>query len=184
MREALNSSSKFDIYIERSILDSVVPLDDIDVDDLRRRVLFPVENVELELATGLDEHAWEQSRFFDAFFLICHPSYIRSRYPVIKKMIEGNTTDKLKEVLLKNPHNGNWEVLTTYWKSVLRTFTFPDDNVKAKIQDKEGIPSGPAKAHLSREAARGWTYPCRRSPLSTLSYVFVVVIELKLFSYS
>ncbi|GKD38479.1 polyubiquitin 11-like protein, partial [Tanacetum coccineum] len=26
-----------------------------------------------------------------------------------------------------------------------------DDNMKAKIQDKEGIPSGPAEAHLSRK---------------------------------
>ncbi|GJU77959.1 F-box protein-like protein [Tanacetum coccineum] len=46
---------------KRSILDSIVHLDDIDVDDLRRRVLFSVENVKLELATGLDKHAWEQS---------------------------------------------------------------------------------------------------------------------------
>ncbi|GKD36476.1 F-box protein-like protein, partial [Tanacetum coccineum] len=75
MREALNSSSKFDIYMGPSILNSLVRLNDIDVDDLKRRVLFPVRNVELELETSLDEHAWEQSRFFDAFFLICHPSY-------------------------------------------------------------------------------------------------------------
>ncbi|GJZ29112.1 hypothetical protein Tco_0573759, partial [Tanacetum coccineum] len=36
-----------------------------------------------------------------------------------RKMMEGNTADQLKEVLLKNPHNGNWEALTTSWKSVL-----------------------------------------------------------------
>ncbi|GJS29691.1 F-box protein-like protein [Tanacetum coccineum] len=123
MREALNSSSKFDIYIESCILDSLVHLNDIDVDDLRRRVLFPVRNVELELETRLDEHAWEQSRFFDAFFLICHPSYIRCRYHVIRKTMEEDTTNQLKEVLLKNPHNGNWEALTTSEKSDLHTFT-------------------------------------------------------------
>ncbi|GKD62723.1 hypothetical protein Tco_1300232, partial [Tanacetum coccineum] len=97
---------------------------EIDVDDLRRRVfLFPVGNVELVLETCLDEHAWEQSRFFDALFLICHPSYIRSSYQ-------------------------NMHVAPT------------DDNVKANIiHDKEGIPSGPAEAHLSRESARGWTDP-------------------------
>ncbi|GKD80534.1 F-box/LRR-repeat protein-like protein [Tanacetum coccineum] len=103
IREALNSSSKFDINIRSANLDSLVRRLNIDVDDLRRRVLFPVVgNVELVLETCLDEHAWEQSRFFDAFFLICHPSYIRSSY-------------------------------------------------QAKIQDKEGIPSGPAEAHLSRK---------------------------------
>nr|GEU38254.1 hypothetical protein [Tanacetum cinerariifolium] len=123
IREALNSSSQFVIYIESCILDSLVHLNDIDVDDLRRRVLFPVRNVELELETNLDEHAWEQSQFFDAFFLICHPSYIRCRYHVIRKTMEGNTTNQLKEVLLKNPHNGNWEDLTTSEKSVLHTFT-------------------------------------------------------------
>lgn len=95
-----------------------------DVDDLRRSVLLsPVTNVQLELDTCLDEHTWEQSQFFDAFFLICHPSYIRSRYQVIRKMMEGNTSDQLKEVLLKNPHNGNWEALTTSLKSVLHTLT-------------------------------------------------------------
>ncbi|GKE27512.1 hypothetical protein Tco_1442896 [Tanacetum coccineum] len=82
-----------------------------------------VRSVKLELETRLDEHAWEQSRFFDAFFLICHPSYIRCRYHVIRKMMEVNTTNQLKEVLLKNPHNGNWEALTTSEKSDLHTFT-------------------------------------------------------------
>ncbi|KAI6698134.1 hypothetical protein NL676_018253 [Syzygium grande] len=35
------------------------------------------------------------------------------------------------------------------------------DNVKAKIQDKEGDPAGSAAAHLRREAAGGWPHPCR-----------------------
>ncbi|GJV12903.1 F-box protein-like protein [Tanacetum coccineum] len=52
MNEALNSSSKFDINIESANLDSVVHLKYIDVDDLRRRVLFPVGNVQLTLETG------------------------------------------------------------------------------------------------------------------------------------
>nr|GEY62444.1 hypothetical protein [Tanacetum cinerariifolium] len=123
IREALNSSSNFYICIESCILDSLVRLNDIDVDGLKRRVLFPVRNVELELETRLDEHAWEKSWFFDAFFFICHPSYIRCRYHVIRKTMERNTTNQLKEVLLKNPHNGNWEALTTYEKSDLHTFT-------------------------------------------------------------
>nr|GEX70658.1 ribonuclease H-like domain-containing protein [Tanacetum cinerariifolium] len=89
----------------------------------RRRVLFSVRNVKLELETKLDEQAWKQSRFFKAFFLIFHPSYIRCRYHVIRKTMEGNTTNQLKEVLLKNPHNGNWEALTTSKKSILHTFT-------------------------------------------------------------
>ncbi|GJQ95697.1 hypothetical protein Tco_0006836 [Tanacetum coccineum] len=162
----LNSSAKFDIYIE-FVSGLLVYLErDIDVDDLKRRVLFPVRNVELKLETRLDEHAWEQSRFFDAFFLICHPSYIRCRYHVIRKTMEGNTTNQLKEVLLKNSHNGNWEALTTSKKSDIHTFT--DDNVKAKIQDKEGIPSGPV-IHLSREAARGWMVPLQKE--STLHFV-------------
>ncbi|GJV03337.1 F-box protein-like protein [Tanacetum coccineum] len=121
MREALNFSSKFDINIRRFNLDSVAGGLNIDVDDLRRRVLLPVGNVQLTLETGLDEHVWKQSRFFEALFLICHPSYIRSSYQVIRKMMEGNTTD-LKEVLLKNPHDGKWEALTSSWISVLHTF--------------------------------------------------------------
>lgn len=80
-----------------------------------------VTNVQLSLETRLDEHVWEQSRFFDAFFLICHPSYIRSSNLVIRKMMEwNNTTDELKDVQLKNPNNGKWEALT---KSVLDTLT-------------------------------------------------------------
>nr|GEV40044.1 hypothetical protein [Tanacetum cinerariifolium] len=114
IREALNSSSKFDINIRSANLDSLVRRLNIDVDDLKRRVLFPVGNVQLVLETCLDELAWEQSQFFDAFFLICHPSYIRSSYQVIRKMMEGNTTDQLKEVLMKNPHNGNWETLNNF----------------------------------------------------------------------
>ncbi|GKA66579.1 hypothetical protein Tco_0766387 [Tanacetum coccineum] len=120
MREALDLSSKFDINIRSANLDSVVCVN-IDVDDLRRRVLFPVGNVQLTLATDLDEQAWKKSQFFDAFFFICHPSYIRSSYQVIRKMMEGNTTD-LKEVLFKNPHNVKWEALTSSWISVLHTF--------------------------------------------------------------
>ncbi|GJZ85925.1 F-box protein-like protein [Tanacetum coccineum] len=56
MNEALNSSSKFDINIESANLDSVVHLKYIDVDDLKRRVLFPVGNVQLKLETRLHEH--------------------------------------------------------------------------------------------------------------------------------
>ncbi|GJR33559.1 hypothetical protein Tco_1209243, partial [Tanacetum coccineum] len=50
-----------DIGNVRYIKDEGVHLNDIDVDDLKRRVLFPVRNVKLELETSLDEHAWEQS---------------------------------------------------------------------------------------------------------------------------
>ncbi|GKD75939.1 F-box protein-like protein [Tanacetum coccineum] len=119
MRETLNLSSKFEINIKDDTLDSVVPLD-IDVDDLRSMVSCPVTDVQLSLETRLDEQVWEQSRFFDAFFSICRPNYVRTSNLVIKKMMEWNKTD-IKDVQLKNRYNGKWEALTSSWKSVLDT---------------------------------------------------------------
>ncbi|GKE93559.1 hypothetical protein Tco_1574654, partial [Tanacetum coccineum] len=121
MRETLNLSSKFEINIKHDILDLVVPLG-IDIDDLRRMVSYPVTNVQLSLETCLDEHVWEQSRFFDAFFSIFRPNYIRSSNLVIRKMMECNKTD-IKDVQLKTRYNGKWEALTSSWKSVLDTLT-------------------------------------------------------------
>nr|GEV76659.1 hypothetical protein [Tanacetum cinerariifolium] len=124
MREALNLSSKFDINIihyndNEQQEDSLVP-SNIDVDDLKTRFPSHVTNLQLSLAASSDARLWEHSRFFDACFSICRPSYIKSPKPAVRKMIEGKTID-LKDVQLKNPLNGNWEALTCSWNSLLDT---------------------------------------------------------------
>ncbi|GKB99318.1 F-box protein-like protein [Tanacetum coccineum] len=144
MREALSLSSKFDIDIIFVSHKALVSLK-IKVDDLRRWVSFPVTNVQqVSLRTFRDERLWERTQFFDAFFSICHPSYVNARHKcftkiMVKEMMKkkGNkwftnlvtvpthrskkkkkTTD-LKDVAFKNPHNGKWEDLTTSSTSLL-----------------------------------------------------------------
>ncbi|KAL7605163.1 hypothetical protein Lser_V15G19834 [Lactuca serriola] len=76
MREALTLSRNCDLRIITKN-NSKLPFD-IDIEDLRRRLLFPpATNVkELEFETDEDECMWEQSTFFDAFFEICHPKLV------------------------------------------------------------------------------------------------------------
>ena len=79
MREALSLTSKFDIEIN-DIYSHVPPLN-IDVDDLRRRVLFPTRNVQnLLFKQTSDEHMWTHSTIFDLFFSICYPRYVKVYY--------------------------------------------------------------------------------------------------------
>ncbi|GJT10747.1 hypothetical protein Tco_0857789 [Tanacetum coccineum] len=118
MREALSLTSKFDIDIEVDDRKALVS-SKTKVDDLRRRVSFPVTNVQqLSLITFSNERQWKHTQFFDAFFSICHPSYVKLKCNkcftkmMVKEMMKKKTSD-LKDVAFKNPRNGNWEDLTT-----------------------------------------------------------------------
>nr|XP_043633737.1 putative F-box/LRR-repeat protein At5g02700 [Erigeron canadensis] len=115
LREVLNLSSKFDIHIEFSH-DDGTPFSSngsVDVDDLRKRVLFPVTNVQLlslDYFIDLGDVFREHTRAFDAFFSIFHPTrvklygfYSKSLCKLtVRGMMENNMTD-LKDVLIKKP---------------------------------------------------------------------------------
>ncbi|KAL7600047.1 hypothetical protein Lser_V15G22422 [Lactuca serriola] len=75
MREALELSRM--CYLHISTDNSIPPLD-IDIDDLRTRLLLPpaTNMQELWFETDQDEGLWERSPFFDAFFEICHPKQV------------------------------------------------------------------------------------------------------------
>ncbi|KAL7605160.1 hypothetical protein Lser_V15G19837 [Lactuca serriola] len=79
MREALTLSRNCDLRIITEN-NSKLPFN-IDIEDLRRRLLFPpATNVqELEFETVEDECLWERSPFFDAFFEICHPNLVYAK---------------------------------------------------------------------------------------------------------
>nr|GEX20437.1 hypothetical protein [Tanacetum cinerariifolium] len=124
MREALSLSSKFDIDIKDSSHHALVCLE-TEVDDLRRRVSFPVNNVQqLSVTTFSDEQPRKLAQFFDAFFSICHPSYVKLignecfTQMMAKEMLKKRTTN-LKDVAFKNPRNGKWEDLTTSSTSLI-----------------------------------------------------------------
>nr|GEX02571.1 hypothetical protein [Tanacetum cinerariifolium] len=116
LREALRLSSKFNIDILHS--SHALVSFKTKVNDLRMRVSFPVTNVQqLSLATFSDERRlWKRTHFFDAFFSIYHPSYVKARYKfftkiMVKEMMKKKTID-LKDIAFKNPRNGKWEDLT------------------------------------------------------------------------
>ncbi|GJT78671.1 F-box protein-like protein [Tanacetum coccineum] len=121
MREALSLSSKFYIDIEDSSHHALVS-SKTKVDDLRRRVSFPVTNVQqLSVTTFSDERPRKRALFFDAFFSICHPSYVK---------LKGNKcfTKMMVKEMIKNPRNGKWEDLTKSSTSLLA-----DVNVDFKL---------------------------------------------------
>ncbi|KAL4582430.1 hypothetical protein LXL04_006979 [Taraxacum kok-saghyz] len=76
MRDALTLAPKCNIRITYSNYE-VIPLD-IDMDDLRRRLLLPpATNVQqLDFKVHNEHGPSERSPFFDAFFEICHPKYV------------------------------------------------------------------------------------------------------------
>ncbi|GJV48331.1 putative F-box/LRR-repeat protein isoform X2 [Tanacetum coccineum] len=143
-RKHIRLSSKFDIDIEDSSHHALVS-SKTKVDDLRRRVSFPVTNVQqLSVTTFSDERPRKRALFFDAFFSICHPSYVKLKgnkcftKMMVKEMMKKKTTD-LKDVAFKNPRNGKWEHLTKSSTSLLA-----DVNVDFKLNwlSHDG-PSGP-----------------------------------------
>ncbi|CAI9262912.1 unnamed protein product [Lactuca saligna] len=100
MREALRLSRKCDLHIHLS----QPPVDmDVDIDDLRTRLLLPpATNVqELRFQTTEDECMWERSMFFDAFFEICHPKSVYAKPDVRFKHNNHFCRLMLREVLEK-----------------------------------------------------------------------------------
>ncbi|KAI3499891.1 hypothetical protein L1887_35705 [Cichorium endivia] len=139
MREALMLSSKCRVNITTFNYD--LPLE-IDIDDLRTRLLFPpAMNVQhLCFKTIGDECLWERSPFFDALFEICHPdrvsacpdSKLKHNNHFCKLMLrevlgktKNNTTRMsywpryLKNIQIQHPHNREWETLTDSHTSFL-----------------------------------------------------------------
>ncbi|KAL7584105.1 hypothetical protein Lser_V15G46184 [Lactuca serriola] len=137
MREALSLSHKCDLDIQFNS-----PLDvNIDIDDLRTRLMFPpATNVqELRFQTTEDECMWEQSPFFDAFFEICHPKCVYAKPDdhfnhnnhfcrlMLREVLEKKTTTTgivywphyLKHVQIKQPLDQKWETLTNSHRSFL-----------------------------------------------------------------
>ncbi|PWA97695.1 F-box/LRR-repeat protein [Artemisia annua] len=77
MRETLNLSSNFNILISTSC--DFIKQFYIGIDDLRRQVPNPARNVQqLSFKSCPGEDLWGHSEFFDSFFSICSPSYIKA----------------------------------------------------------------------------------------------------------
>ncbi|GJX24916.1 hypothetical protein Tco_0231212 [Tanacetum coccineum] len=122
VREALDLSSNFDI---ETIYD-FVPLD-IDLDDLRRMVPFPARNVQqLSFGKYCERKLWNHSPLFDFLFAICHPCYVKTYYRtsndknyLYKQMVEmkEKKAHDLKDIEIRNPHDGKWESLTSSWRN-------------------------------------------------------------------
>ena len=85
LREMLKLSSEFNIRVitRHDILKRTV----IDIDDLRRQVPCPATNVQqLSFQTSAGEELQGYSEFFDSFFSICSPSYIKAICPTCKML--------------------------------------------------------------------------------------------------
>ncbi|KAI3506263.1 hypothetical protein L1887_28620 [Cichorium endivia] len=133
MREALELSSKCDIYI------TTYGPPDMDLDDLKTRLRFPpAMNVQkLSLVTCKDECLWERSLFCDAFFEICHPKLVLANPDImfeqnnhfcklmLREVLEKKTTGTanwrhyLKHVQIKTRLHKKWETLSNSHRSFL-----------------------------------------------------------------
>ncbi|CAI9273782.1 unnamed protein product [Lactuca saligna] len=135
MRETLTLSRM--CYLNIITDNSKLPLD-IDIDDLRTRLLFPpARNVqELAFQTVADECLWERSQFFDAFFEICHPKHVFARPDsrfrhnnhfcrlMLKEVLEKKTRiaywpHYLKHVQIRQYRHQKWKTLTVSHRSFL-----------------------------------------------------------------
>ncbi|KAL4582448.1 hypothetical protein LXL04_006997 [Taraxacum kok-saghyz] len=129
MREALTIAPKCNICITYHNF-GIIQLD-IDMADLRRRLLFPpATNVQqLEFVTNWDDCLWERSPFFDAFFEICHPMHVIARPDthfrrknhfsrlMLKEVLENKGTTAiwphhLKHVQIRPSLHKKWKTLT------------------------------------------------------------------------
>ncbi|XP_023732415.1 putative F-box/LRR-repeat protein At5g02700 [Lactuca sativa] len=150
MREALALSCKCDIYIiTYNYTTTMLPFDDIDMDDLRTRLLLfpPAMNVQhLWFGTVDDECLWERSLFFDAFFEICHPKYVYAKPDsyfrqnnhfcrlMLREVLEKNTTPYwphyLEHVRIRRDRYQKWETLTNSHTSLLASSVYMIFNLK------------------------------------------------------
>ncbi|CAH1447210.1 unnamed protein product [Lactuca virosa] len=150
MREALALSCKCDIYIiTYNYTTTMLPFDNIDMDDLRTRLLLfpPAMNVQhLWFGTVDDECLWERSLFFDAFFEICHPKYVYAKPDsyfrqnnhfcrlMLREVLEKNTTPYwphyLEHVRIRRDRYQKWETLTNSHTSLLASSVYMIFNLK------------------------------------------------------
>ncbi|CAH1436180.1 unnamed protein product [Lactuca virosa] len=144
MRETLMLSCKCRLSIITDYFKEVVeeeeeelPLD-IDIDDLRKRLLFPpARNVQqLSFQTGRDECMWERSPFFDVFFEICRPEHVFANSDIrfrnknhfcrlmLREVLEKKTKPAywaryLKHVEIRRNRYRKWKTLTNSQRSFL-----------------------------------------------------------------
>ncbi|CAI9274871.1 unnamed protein product [Lactuca saligna] len=137
MREALALSHEAEIRITTF---NSKPLLDIDMDELRTRLLSPpATNVQkLSFETWKDECLWERSPFFDAILEICHPKLVfaqpdmqfsRSNHfcrLMLREVLEKKTTTTplywphyLKHVQIRESPYQTWKTLTNSHRSFL-----------------------------------------------------------------
>ncbi|KAL4584851.1 hypothetical protein LXL04_009461 [Taraxacum kok-saghyz] len=77
MSQALALSIKCEIEITAMNMSVILPPFDIDIENLRKKVMYPAMNVQkLSFKTNGDEGMWDHSPFFDALFSICHPKCV------------------------------------------------------------------------------------------------------------
>ncbi|KAI3497419.1 hypothetical protein L1887_40016 [Cichorium endivia] len=117
MREALVLSRE--CYLDITTHNSELPFD-MDMDDLRTRLLLPPAlNVQqLCFETDEDDCLWERSPFFEAFFEICHPRHVIP-YPDISFSHNNHFCRlMLREVLEKKKKM--MMTVTAYWPHYLK----------------------------------------------------------------
>ncbi|KAI3497423.1 hypothetical protein L1887_40020 [Cichorium endivia] len=153
MRETLALSRE--CYLNITTHNSELPFD-MDMDDLRTRLLLPpAMNVqELCFETDEDDCLWERSPFFDAFFEICHPRHVIP-YPdisfshnnhfcrlmlreVLEKKIKTMTRTAywphyLKHVQIRQDPYQKWKTLTNSHRSFLDGSS-PDVDLEFKLE--------------------------------------------------
>ncbi|XP_023738056.1 uncharacterized protein LOC111886047 [Lactuca sativa] len=116
MREALTLSAKCHVSIT---IKNYKPSLDIDLVDLRTRLLFPpannVQQLEFQMVEAEDEC---RTPFFDAFFEICHPKHVFAKPEVASGHTNHFFQLMLREVLEKKKTTRRNP--TPYWPSYLK----------------------------------------------------------------
>ncbi|XP_071740313.1 uncharacterized protein [Rutidosis leptorrhynchoides] len=133
LREVLNLSSTFDIYIRGTSNDTLLTWDDTSVKNMRTRFLNPATNVK-QLHIETNEHVWKHTLYYDLFFPVCHPSGLMVELVVVKAnsdnrlfsdlMVRGILKNKkkrdLKNVQMRSSGNERWEDVTLRsWKTFI-----------------------------------------------------------------
>ncbi|GKA50216.1 hypothetical protein Tco_0743289 [Tanacetum coccineum] len=146
--ETLNLSSEFNIEIQTHASAAQVQFK---IDDVRTRVQFPATNVKSLFFHTFRDDDWGDNSvlLFDAFFSICQPMYVATRYQLglkvakyflklVKKGVRKKKTVKVywrqSAYLMRNPFTkkngskGKWEKLTSASVRSLEG-TLPDTSV-------------------------------------------------------
>ncbi|XP_071728364.1 uncharacterized protein [Rutidosis leptorrhynchoides] len=112
--EMLNLSTTFDIEIVHKWCMICLIECDFDIDVLRKSVPFPNMNMRrLLFSTNTNSFSFEHLQFFNAFFSVCHPSYVTVCEPIINASDENECLSNylvnvvMKEIIKK----GYWSQL-------------------------------------------------------------------------